>query len=69
MPLSGNRLLAWIERADDDEFVAAFRAAAAPNRAPATQTCSTLEEAKEWVEQQVGALSVPVEWVKSPRGR
>ena len=63
MPLSGNKLFAWIERRDDDEVVAALRAATAPGRASATQLCSTLEEAKDWVEREVAALSVPVEWV------
>ena len=63
MPLSGNKLSAWIELIDD-KFVAALRAAQTPNRAPATRLCSTVEEAKEWVEREVAALDVPMEWVR-----
>jgi hypothetical protein len=61
--MSGNKLFAWIAPQGDDKFVAAFRAAAAPNRAPATQACSSADEARRWVEHEAAALDVPVAWV------
>jgi hypothetical protein len=62
MPLSG-KLLAWIEPRDDEEFVAAFVGGGSPQRPPATQVCSTQDEAREWIETQAGELGVPIEWL------
>jgi hypothetical protein len=60
------KLLAWIEPRADDEFMAAFVASATPHRPPATQWCSTPEEARQWINDEAAALGAPVEWV-SPR--
>ena len=60
----GGTLLAWIQPGDRDEFLAAFVGAdAAAIREPATQQCSSAEEARQWVEDQAAALGVAVEWV------
>jgi hypothetical protein len=65
MPLSG-KLLAWVEPQSDDEFLAAFVGApAASTRRPATQVCSSPDEARQWVERQATALGIPVEWVNA----
>ena len=62
-----NRLLAWIERRDRDEVEVAFVAAATKSRrAPATQSCSSVGEARRWVENEAAALGAPVEWVDRP---
>jgi hypothetical protein len=71
MILDGN-LLAWIEPRGTGEFVGAFigEGAAADahsrfaGRAPATQACSSLDEARQWVEAQAAALDLPVKWVR-----
>jgi hypothetical protein len=70
MTLSGN-LLAWIEPRGAGEFVGAFVGeGAAPDahrhisgRLPATQVCSSSDEARQWVEDQAAALDLPVKWV------
>jgi hypothetical protein len=62
-----DRLLAWIESGDGDEVEAAFVAAATKDRrAPATQSCSSVGEARRWVESEAAALGAPVEWVDRP---
>jgi hypothetical protein len=76
MTLNGS-LLAWIESRGADEFVGAFVGEGAarddkrnlPGRAPATQVCSSPDEARQWVEEQAAALALPVKWVNGlPRG-
>jgi hypothetical protein len=62
-------LLAWIEpRSGDPAYTAAFVSIpTASRRAPATGSCAWREEAREWVEVQAAALSVPIEWTdRSP---
>jgi hypothetical protein len=64
-------LLAWIKPCGGDRYVAAFVGEGAvagayrdfPGRAPATQFCSSLDEARRWIEQQAAALELPVRWV------
>jgi hypothetical protein len=34
-----------------------------PDRAPATQTGSSSDEAWQWVEDQAAALDLPIKWV------
>ena len=65
-----NKLLAWIEpRSRDQAFTAAFVSVpTASRRAPATCSCTSPDEAREWVEVQAAALGIPVEWTdRSPR--
>ena len=66
-----NKLLAWIEPRNDREFRAAFVSVpTASRRAPATYSCASPEEAREWVEVQAAALGIPVEWTdRSPARR
>jgi hypothetical protein len=54
-----DRLLAWIEPRDDGIFLAAFVAAQAVNRAPATKFCSSRDEAHEWILTQAEELAFP----------
>jgi hypothetical protein len=62
-----DRLLAWIERRDGDEVDAAFVASATKSRrAPATQNCSSMGEARRWVEGEAAAVGASVEWVARP---
>jgi len=61
-----DRLLAWIEQHNDDEYVGAFAGSGARERAPATQHCSTPNDAREWVNAQVDELGIPIEWVERP---
>jgi hypothetical protein len=70
-------LLAWIKPRRADEFVAAFVGEDAapgackdfPGRAPATQLCSSPDEARQWIEDQAAAVDLPVKWVSElPRG-
>ena len=57
------KLLAWIESHDGHEFTAAFVSALAPRRAPATRRCTSLEEARRWIEQEAEALGrVLIAW-------
>jgi hypothetical protein len=64
-------LLAWIETRHEDEVVASFIGdGALPNpgrpttgRAPATQLCSSVEVARQWVHEQAQAFDLPVRWV------
>ena len=66
MPLSDNKLIAWVAPNGAYEYEAAFRAAGVPTRAPATQMCSSKDEARQWVEDEAAALDVPVAWVWQP---
>jgi hypothetical protein len=62
-----DRLLAWIEPGDGDVVQAAFVAAATKSqRAPATKSCSSVGEARRWVEDEAAALGAPVEWLDRP---
>jgi hypothetical protein len=61
MPI--DNLLAWVEPRDDEAFLAAFVAADARRREPATQLCSSRDEARDWIETRAAALDAPVEWV------
>ena len=61
-----SKLLAWIERCDDDAYVAAFVGKpAAHQRAPATQLCASSDEARQWVEHEAAEFGLPVEWVSA----
>jgi hypothetical protein len=68
-----NKLLAWIEprHGEGEECMAAFVSVpTASRRAPATYSCASPDEAREWVEVQAAALGVPVEWTdRSPPRR
>jgi hypothetical protein len=73
----GGALLAWIEPHGAEEFVAAFVGEGAipgahrdfAGRAPATQFCSTGDDARQWIEEQAAAFGLPVKWVSgAPRG-
>jgi hypothetical protein len=74
MKPSGN-LLAWIEPRGTDRFMGAFVGEFAapgasrhfPGRAPATQLCSSPDEARQWVEEQALAFGVPIKWVSDIR--
>ena len=63
MPLSGSRLMAWIDQADGDEFAAAYVGSRAQERLPAVKVCGSPEEAREWVRTEAETLGVAVEWV------
>jgi hypothetical protein len=65
MPTS-SKFLAWIEPSDGSEFQAAFVAAMASRRRPATNRCASFDEARRWVEVQAAEIGVPVEWVNRP---
>jgi hypothetical protein len=58
-----SRLLAWVEPQRDNGFLAAFVGGAATRRAPATQVCLSLEEARHWVEGEAAEFGLPVEWL------
>ena len=60
-----NAILAWIEPGEHETFIAAYVDSGARNRAPATQACSTQDEARQWIQIQADELGVPVEWVPS----
>lgn len=69
-------LLAWIKPCSDDQYVAAFVGEGAvagayrdfPGRAPATQFCSSFDEARQWIEEQAAEFELPVKWVsETPR--
>jgi hypothetical protein len=72
MVLSGN-LLAWIEPRGVGEYVGAFIGEGAvpdarrpkAGRAPATQSCSSPEEARRWVEEQAAEFGLPVKWISN----
>ena len=71
MTSNGSNLLAWIKACGDDEFIGAFVGEGAvpdadhniPGRLPATQLCSSPDEARQWVEEQAAAFNLPVKWV------
>jgi hypothetical protein len=64
-------LLAWIKPCKADQYVAAFVGEGAvagaykdfPGRAPAARFCTSLDEARQWIEEQAAALDLPVKWV------
>jgi hypothetical protein len=60
---TSGKLLAWIEPGEEETVVAAFVGSGARDRLAATQTCSTHDEARKWVETEAEAIGVPVEWV------
>ena len=62
------KLLAWIEQGEQETFVAAYVGSGARERAPATQACSSPDEARDWIETQADELGVPVEWVPATAG-
>jgi hypothetical protein len=60
---AGAKLLAWVETRDDHDFIAAFVAASASRRQPATRRCRFRDEARQWVEEEAAALGgVAIEW-------
>jgi hypothetical protein len=63
MPLSGSKLVAWIEQGNDNRFVAAYVGSGARQRLPAMRVWATCEDARRWVEAEADTLGVPVEWV------
>jgi hypothetical protein len=63
---ASSKFLAWIEPSDGREFQAAFVAAMASRRTPATNRCASLDEARRWVEVQAAEFGVLVEWVDRP---
>jgi hypothetical protein len=71
MTLSGN-LLAWVEPGGAGEFIGAFVGEGAtsgvrrdfPGRAPATRHCSSMDDARRWVEEQAAALDLPIKWLE-----
>jgi hypothetical protein len=65
------RLRAWIE-VQDGAVLAAFVAVpgladSRGSRPPATQICSSTEDARQWVEDEARAFGLPVEWVDKGR--
>jgi hypothetical protein len=65
MPAS-SMFLAWIEPSDGREFLAAFVAAMALRRKPATHRSASPDEARRWVDVRAAELGMPVEWVDHP---
>jgi hypothetical protein len=71
--LPSGKLLAWIETLGADEFIAAFvgeGALPAPHydvsgRAPATQLCSSIDDARQWIQDQAKAFNLPVQWMEA----
>jgi len=66
MPPDG-KLRAWLE-VHDDAVLAAFvgvpgATSVRVTRPPATQLCSSTEDARQWVEDEARAFGLPVEWV------
>ena len=66
--MQSSKLVAWVEPRSRHESVAAFvSAATASHRAPAVRQCSSLAEARHWVQREAAALGhVSVEWVSEP---
>jgi hypothetical protein len=61
--LPSGQLLAWIEPSESGEYLGAFVGDKAPRRQPATQSCSSVEEARLWVIEEAAALDLPVKWL------
>jgi hypothetical protein len=69
--LPNGNLLAWIEPCGINKFVGAFVGEGAapdaqrhsPGRPPATQLCSSPDEARQWIKDQAAALDLPIKWV------
>ena len=67
----GESLLAWIERCGSGDFIGAFVGEGAvpgaipdfPGREPAKHRCFSLDEARQWIEQEAAAFGVPIKWV------
>jgi hypothetical protein len=65
--LPEGKLRAWIE-VHNDAVLAAFvgvpcAADCRVSRPPATQVCSSPDDARQWVEGEARAFGLPVEWV------
>jgi hypothetical protein len=60
-----HRLLAWIEP-KAHRCTAGFVSAAVSGRPPATRDCASIEEARQWVEDEAAALQVSVVWTDEP---
>jgi len=61
---AGAKLLAWVEP-QNGKVTAAFVAALASRRRPATHRCASVGEARQWVEREAEALGgVPIEWTE-----
>ena len=57
-------LVAWIESGGNGQAVAAFVGETRDNpRTPARRAFDTAAEARGWVEQEAGQLSLPVKWL------
>ena len=58
-------------RHGEGECIAAFVSVpTASRRAPATHSCASPDEAREWIQVQAAALGIPVEWTdRSPAQR
>ena len=62
------KIRAWIEHCTKQGVVAAFIGVPGEGdvplqRLPATRLCTSVAEAKQWVDTEARALGVPVEWV------
>ena len=60
-----SKLLAWVEPRGDQAFLAAFVSGAATERLPATQLCTSPDDARQWIEDEAATLGLPVEWLDS----
>jgi len=58
------KIIAWIEQKGSDRYQAAFVGGAATQRLPATQECTSHDDARQWIEAEADALGVPIQWVQ-----
>ena len=65
--MTTSKLVAWIEPRRSGEFSGKFVSEeTAAHRAPASCSCASRDEAKQWVEREANALGVSVEWTDRP---
>ena len=65
--MTTSKLVAWIEPCGASEFSGKFVSEeTAAQRAPASCSCASRDEAKQWVEREADALGVPLEWTDRP---
>jgi hypothetical protein len=66
---SRQKLLGWIETRGTENFVGAFIGEEAISRAPATQRCSSADEARRWIEDEAEAVGLSVNWLTNSPSR
>jgi len=61
-----SKLIAWVKPYGVCQFLASFVGGGATLRPPATQLCTSLSEARQWIEGEAAQIGAPIAWLSEP---